>query len=149
MTRINSLETSLANVNFQFKEDIKSIEFENAELKQKNVLFERELRQTIDVVKKLQERNELLEIQNENSTKLVKIEFHSNLPILIFSFELRTTNEIREIHRAQLEDLEIRLSNSKQSENLLNGELEALKMEYDELKNESEKVIIILRIVFI
>lgn len=52
----------------------------------------------------------------------------------------RTTNEVRDIHRKQLEDLEIRLSNSKQNEQLIGEEFEDLKKEHNLLKNESEKV---------
>lgn len=51
----------------------------------------------------------------------------------------RSTNEVREIHKKQLDDLEIRLSNSKQNENLLNEEVNQLKQKLSAQQNECDR----------
>lgn len=48
-----------------------SADAENAEVKQKNSRLEAELSQTINMARKLQERNELLEAKSESLTKYV------------------------------------------------------------------------------
>lgn len=52
----------------------------------------------------------------------------------------RTTNEVRDIHRKQLEDLEIRVSNYKHNEVLLNEEITKLKTNIEKLQSDYEKV---------
>lgn len=53
----------------------------------------------------------------------------------------RTTNEVREIHRKQLNEAETRLANSKHAENQLSEELSNLKTKYVKLQsaNDDEK----------
>lgn len=53
----------------------------------------------------------------------------------------RSSNEVRDIHRKQLEDLEIRLSNSKSNEMTLSNELRDLKKEKQNWQQDCEKVI--------
>lgn len=53
----------------------------------------------------------------------------------------RSTNEVRDIHKEQINEIEIRLSNSKQSETLLIGEVSKLKSDYitQQAKHEAEQ----------
>lgn len=46
---------------------------------------------------------------------------------MFFFFSNRSTNEVRDIHKEQINEIEIRLSNSKQSEALLIEEVSKLK----------------------
>lgn len=59
------------------------------------------------------------------------------------NFELfcRSTNEVREIHKDQMNEMEIRLSNSKQSENILLDEISKIKNDYhtQTAKHEAEQ----------
>lgn len=58
-----------------------------------------------------------------------------------FFFLFRSTNEVRDIHKEQMNEMEIRLSNSKQSESMLIDEISKLKNEYitEKAKYESEQ----------
>lgn len=53
----------------------------------------------------------------------------------------RSTNEVRDIHKEQINEIEIRLSNSKQSEALLIDEVSKLKNDYitKQAKHEAEQ----------
>lgn len=55
-------------------------------------------------------------------------------------FNYRSTNEIRELNRNQLEDIQIRLSNSKHAEDLLNNEILRLKNENVNLRNANDSL---------
>lgn len=67
-----------------------------------------------------------------------------NIWLIIF-FQLksnsRSTNEVRDIHKEQMNELEIRLSNSKESENILIDEMSKLKNEHlsQTAKHEAEQ----------
>lgn len=50
--------------------------------------------------------------------------------VSFFPFNFRSTNEVRDIHRDQMNEMEIRLSNSKQSEAILIDEISKLKNDY-------------------
>ncbi|XP_031641275.1 myosin-13 [Contarinia nasturtii] len=54
---------------------------------------------------------------------------------------LKSTNEVRDIHRDQMNEMEIRLSNSKQSESILIDEISKLKNDYitQTAKHEAEQ----------
>lgn len=54
----------------------------------------------------------------------------------------RSTNNINAIHRKQIDDFEIRLSNNKHIENELNNEILTLKNVNTKLKFDFDKVII-------
>lgn len=60
--------------------------------------------------------------------------------ITIF-FLNRSTNEVRDIHKEQINEIEIRLSNSKQSEAMLIDEVSKLKNDYitQQAKHEAEQ----------
>lgn len=55
-----------------------------------------------------------------------------------FSLFTRTTNEVREIHRKQLNEAETRLANSKHAENQLSEELSNLKTKFVQLQNAND-----------
>lgn len=59
--------------------------------------------------------------------------------MLIFFFKFRTTNEVREVHQKQMEDIEIRLSNAKENENILINEISKLKNQFITKTLELEK----------
>lgn len=61
------------------------------------------------------------------------------LLLLIISYH-RSTNEVRDVHRKQLEDAEIRLSNSKHNESVLNNELVNAKLQLTALKSDFDNV---------
>ena len=83
------------------------LDVENSRHKQKIVNLEREISETIKLINKFQSKNEILELKIENLTS--------------------TSTEMRDISKKQLQDLEIRLSNSKIMENELQKEIEELK----------------------
>ena len=83
------------------------LDVENGRLKQKIVNLEREISETIKLIKKFQSKNEILELKIENLTS--------------------TSTEMRDISKKQIQDLEIRLSNCKTTENELRKEIEELK----------------------
>lgn len=83
------------------------LDIENFRLKQKIVNLEKEIGETISLINKFQTKNEMLELKIENLTA--------------------TSTEMRDISKKQIQDLEIRLSNSKLTENDLHKEIEELK----------------------
>lgn len=80
---------------------------ENRRLQQKITNLEREISDTIHLINKFQTKNEMLELKIENLTS--------------------TSTEMREISKKQIQDLEVRLSNSMKME-------KDLRLEIDELK---------------
>lgn len=84
------------------------LDVENNRLKQKIGVLEREISDTIHLINKFQEKNEMLELKIENLTS--------------------TSSEMRDISKRQLQDLEIRLSNSKAIESELRKEIDELKV---------------------
>lgn len=58
----------------------------------------------------------------------------------------RTSNEIRDIHRRQLEDLEIRVSNGRQTEKLLCTEIDKLKNYNATLQSNCDEVISVCKV---
>lgn len=83
------------------------LDVENSRLKLKIVNLEREISETIKLINKFQSKNEMLELKIENLTS--------------------TSTEMRDISKKQIQDLEIRLSNCKTTENELRKEIEELK----------------------
>lgn len=75
IARIHHLEAMLSEVKLRIDDAKHCADAENAELKQKNSRLEAELSQTIDMARKLQERNELLENKSESLTKYVRTVF--------------------------------------------------------------------------
>lgn len=84
------------------------LDVENNRLRQKIGMLEREISDTIQLINKFQTKNEMLEMKIENLTS--------------------NSSEMRDISKRQLLDLEVRLSNSKVTENDLRKEIEDLKV---------------------
>ncbi|CAO1416368.1 unnamed protein product [Diamesa tonsa] len=91
---------------------------ENKELKEKLATVEQEISNTIHLLRKFQSKNEILELKIENLTS--------------------TTTEMRNISKKQIQDLQIRLSNSGKMELDLTKEIESLKAS---LKMSQENVL--------
>ncbi|XP_062561222.1 centrobin [Armigeres subalbatus] len=91
---------------------------ENVESKNKNLFLEKELSETIAVVRKLQDKNELLESKVESLTS--------------------ANRDVNDVHKNQLRDLEIRLANSKDCERSLRDQMMKLRKSSDQLKDELE-----------
>ncbi|EAT42317.1 AAEL006125-PA [Aedes aegypti] len=91
---------------------------ENVEIKNKNLFLEKELSETIAVVRKLQDKNEALESKVESLTS--------------------ANRDVTDVHKNQLRDLEIRLANSKDAERSLKDQLGKLRKQSDQLKDELE-----------
>lgn len=67
------MEHLLTDMEEKLKTDNKYLHMENQEIKDKNHMLDTELLQTIGMVKKFQERNELLETKLDNLTEFVLI----------------------------------------------------------------------------
>lgn len=94
------------------------LDIENNRLKQKIVHLEQEISDTIHLINKFQSKNEVLELKIESLTS--------------------TSTEMRELAKKQIQDLEIRLSNSLKIERDLRQEIDELKMN---CKNEKDNFI--------
>ncbi|KXJ80625.1 hypothetical protein RP20_CCG023948 [Aedes albopictus] len=91
---------------------------ENVEIKNKNLFLEKELSETIAVVRKLQDKNELLESKVESLTS--------------------ANRDVTDVHKNQLRDLEIRLANSKDTERSLKEQVAKFRKSSDQLRDELE-----------
>ncbi|XP_058824281.1 myosin heavy chain, non-muscle [Topomyia yanbarensis] len=91
---------------------------ENVDIKNKNLHLEKELGETIVVARKLQDRNETLESKVESLTT--------------------ANQDVTDVHKNQLKDLEIRLSNSRESERNLKEQCSRLKKSNEQMKDELE-----------
>lgn len=65
----------LSEVKLRIDDAKHSADAENSDLKQKNSRLQAELSQAMDMARKLQERNELLEAKSESLTKYVWVSF--------------------------------------------------------------------------
>ncbi|XP_055639002.1 myosin heavy chain, striated muscle isoform X2 [Toxorhynchites rutilus septentrionalis] len=122
---IHRLEEESTRFNNQIRDlELKHVEsheklmHENLELKNKNLFLEKELSETIAVVRKLQDKNEMLESKVECLTT--------------------ANRDVTDVHKNQLKDLEIRLSNSRDNERGLRDQLSKLKKTNDQLTDELE-----------
>ena len=135
------MEKALANRDSHANETNNRLENENFELKKKLNTFETELSSAIGMAKKFQDQNEVLAIKADNLNKyMASLEFLRDIQYLYIFLLDRTTNEIRDIHRKQLEDLEIRASNNKHNEKLMVHEIEQLRETNCKLDSELQKV---------
>lgn len=103
----------------QFETEKIQMKDEFREIKQKNQILENEISQAIEMAKKFQEKNEVLELKTDNLKS--------------------SSGEIQDIHKKQIADLEIRLSNSLQNENLFSTEVSKLKYQTQDLMEEVSK----------
>lgn len=93
---------------------------ENGELKTRSEVFEGELSKAVKLASNLQDNNELLEDK--------------------ISTLMRASNEVGDIYKNQIQDMEIRLSNSQRSEELLAQEVIDLKKRIAKYDTESENI---------
>lgn len=103
----------------QFETERNQMKEEFQEIKQKNQILENEIFQAIEMAKKFQEKNEVLELKADNLKS--------------------SSGEIQDIHKKQIVELEIRLSNSLQNEKLFNTEVSKLKYQIQDLMEEVSK----------
>ncbi|XP_050068910.1 trichohyalin [Anopheles maculipalpis] len=97
---------------------------ENLEIKNKNLFLEKELADTLNLVRKLEDKKDNLEAKIEH---------------------LATANrDVNDVHRQQMEDLQIRLANSRDSERQLREQLgkqrKANEQLATDLQTEKQKV---------
>ncbi|XP_055602085.1 CAP-Gly domain-containing linker protein 1 [Uranotaenia lowii] len=91
---------------------------ENLEIKNKNLFHEKELAETITLVRKLQDKNETLESKVEHLTT--------------------ANRDVSEVHKNQMRDLEVRFTNSRESERALKDQLAKLRKSFDAVKEQLE-----------
>uniref|UniRef100_A0A8D8NPC5 Centrobin n=1 Tax=Culex pipiens TaxID=7175 RepID=A0A8D8NPC5_CULPI len=91
---------------------------ENLEAKNKTLFLEKELADTISVVRRLQDKNDALETKLEGLTT--------------------ASRDVTDVHKTQLKDLEIRLGNSRESERGLKEQLGKVRKSYEQLRDEFE-----------
>lgn len=91
---------------------------ENLEAKNKTLFLEKELADTISVVRRLQDKNDALETKLEGLTT--------------------ASRDVTDVHKNQLKDLEIRLGNSRESERGLKEQLGKVRKSYEQLRDEFE-----------
>ncbi|CAG9804300.1 unnamed protein product [Chironomus riparius] len=90
------------------------LDIENANLKHKIKMLEQEMQETVGVINKFKTKNEMLELKIENLTS--------------------TCKEMSDISKKQIQELQIRLSNSSKLESDLHKEIVELKSKYREEK---------------
>uniref|UniRef100_A0A182VZK7 Uncharacterized protein n=1 Tax=Anopheles minimus TaxID=112268 RepID=A0A182VZK7_9DIPT len=89
---------------------------ENLEIKNKNLFFEKELAESLNLVRKLEDKKDNLEAKVEH---------------------LATANrDVNDVHRQQMEDLQIRLANSRDSERQLRDQLGKQRKTNEQLSEE-------------
>lgn len=103
----------------QFETEIQQMKEDFREIKQKNQTLENEISQAIEMAKKFQEKNEVLELKADNLKS--------------------SSGEIQDIHKKQIGELEIRLSNSLENEKLFSTEVSKLKYQIQDLMEEISK----------
>lgn len=100
----------------QFETEKNQLKEDFREIKQKNQTLEYEISQAIEMAKKFQEKNEVLELKADNLKS--------------------SSGEIQNIHKKQIGELEIRLSNSLENEKLFSAEVSKLKIQIQDLMEE-------------
>lgn len=103
----------------QFETEKQQMKEDFREIKQKNQILENEISQAIEMAKKFQEKNDVLELKADNLKS--------------------SSGEIQDIHKKQIGDLEIRLSNSLENEKLFGTEVSKLKYQIQDLMQEISK----------
>uniref|UniRef100_A0A1Q3F9V9 Uncharacterized protein n=1 Tax=Culex tarsalis TaxID=7177 RepID=A0A1Q3F9V9_CULTA len=91
---------------------------ENLAAKNRTLFLEKELADTISVVRRLQDKNDSLEAKLEGLTT--------------------ASRDVADVHKNQLKDLEIRLGNSRESERGLKEQLGKVRKSYEQLRDEFE-----------
>ncbi|KFB35880.1 hypothetical protein ZHAS_00002833 [Anopheles sinensis] len=125
VTIIGNLEQETARLTSRIRDmELKHIETheklmaENLEVKNKNLFLEKELTETLNLVRKLEAKNEGLETKVETLAS--------------------ANRDVNEVHKRQLEDLQIRLANSRDNERQLREQLGKLRKANDQLGEELE-----------
>ncbi|XP_058448829.1 coiled-coil domain-containing protein 18 [Malaya genurostris] len=108
----------IRDLEHKYNEQHEKLLQENIDIKNKSLHLEKILGETNTVVRKLQDRNEVLESKVESLTT--------------------ANQDVTEVHKNQLKDLEIRLSNSRESERNLKEQCSRLKKSNEQLKDELE-----------
>uniref|UniRef100_A0A182JRZ6 Uncharacterized protein n=1 Tax=Anopheles christyi TaxID=43041 RepID=A0A182JRZ6_9DIPT len=120
---IGNLEQESSRLNGKLRDmELKHIETheklmaENLEFKNKNLFLEKELAETLNLVRKLEDKKDNLEIKVENL--------------------VTASRDVGEVHRQQLEDLQIRLANSRDNERQLREQLGKQRNSNEQLTTE-------------
>ncbi|XP_058059398.1 myosin heavy chain, non-muscle [Anopheles bellator] len=92
---------------------------ENVEVRNKNLLLEKELTSTVNLSRNLQEQKDILELKVDNLAS--------------------ANRDVNEVHRKQQEDLQVRLANSRDSERQLKEQLGKQRKVNEELNNELQE----------
>uniref|UniRef100_A0A182IQL7 Uncharacterized protein n=1 Tax=Anopheles atroparvus TaxID=41427 RepID=A0A182IQL7_ANOAO len=123
---ITNLEQEAARLTGRIREmELKHIETheklmaENLEVKNKNLFLEKELTETLNLVRKLEDKKDGLEAKVENLAS--------------------ANRDVNEVHKRQMEDLQIRLANSRDNERQMREQLGKLRKAKDELGEELEE----------
>lgn len=103
----------------QFETERQQMKNDFREIKQKNQILENEISQAIEMAKKFQEKNDVLELKADNLKS--------------------SSGEIQDIHKKQIGELEIRLSNSLENEKVFGTEVSKLKYQINDLMQEISK----------
>uniref|UniRef100_A0A182PSK2 Uncharacterized protein n=1 Tax=Anopheles epiroticus TaxID=199890 RepID=A0A182PSK2_9DIPT len=110
------LTGKLRDMESRYTETQEKLMAENLEFKNKHLFLEKELAETLNLVRKLEDKKDNLEIKVEN---------------------LVTANrDVSDVHRQQLEDLQVRLANSRDNERQLKEQLGKQRKANDQLSAE-------------
>ncbi|XP_058130193.1 rho-associated protein kinase 1 [Anopheles ziemanni] len=125
VTIIGNLEQETTRLTSRIRDmELKHIETheklmaENLEVKNKNLFLEKEITETLNLVRKLEAKNEALETKVETLAS--------------------ANRDVNEVHKRQLEDLQIRLANSRDNERQLREQLGKLRKANDQLGADLE-----------
>ncbi|XP_035782576.1 early endosome antigen 1-like [Anopheles albimanus] len=118
---VNRLTSRIRDMEGQHIQTHEKLMAENVEVRNKNLILEKELADTVNLARKLQEKKDALEQKVDNLAS--------------------ANRDVNEVHRKQQEDLQIRLANSRESERQLKEQLSGLRIANEQLNVElqSEK----------
>ncbi|XP_050081477.1 CAP-Gly domain-containing linker protein 1 [Anopheles aquasalis] len=111
---VNRLTNRIRDMEGQHIQTHEKLMAENVEVRNKNLMLEKELADTVNLTRKLQEKKDTLEQKVDNLAS--------------------ANRDVNEVHRKQQEDLQIRLANSRESERQLKEQLSSLRNANEQLK---------------
>ncbi|ETN62792.1 hypothetical protein AND_005533 [Anopheles darlingi] len=121
---VNRLTNRIRDMEGQHIKTHEKLMAENVEVRNKNLMLEKELADTVNLARKLQEKKDTLEQKVDNLAS--------------------ANRDVNEVHRKQQEDLQIRLANSRESERQLKEQLSGLRNANEQLtvdlQNEKKKL---------